>query len=137
MGSDVKNDLCSSFSNAKSSTPKKFLQQLQDYLPFPVKSIQLDGGSEFMKDFEDECQKLSIPVYVIPSRRPQYKGWVERGNRTFREEFYPKTDILSDSIGTFRLDLKHAIHKYNTYRPHFSLHGLTTLEYTKLFLKAS
>jgi hypothetical protein len=41
------------------------------------------GGSEFMKHFENECQKLGIELYVLPPKRPQYNGGVERANRTF------------------------------------------------------
>lgn len=48
----------------------------------------------------------------------------ERGNRTFKEEFYYRYDLLADSIGAMRFELKKALNKYNTYRPHKSLGGL-------------
>ena len=37
-----------------------------------------------------------------PTKRPQWNGGVERGNRIFREEFYARRDILSDSIGALK-----------------------------------
>jgi putative transposase len=74
--------------NAKSRTDKKFLMNLRQKAPFKIESIQVDGGSEFMKEFEEACQEFKIPLYVLPPKRPQYNGGVERGNRTFREEFY-------------------------------------------------
>ena len=53
----------------------------------------------------------------------------DRGNRTFKEEFYYRYDLLADSIGAIRYELKKALKKYNTYRPHKSLGGLTPMAY--------
>lgn len=89
-----------------------------------------------MKDFENECQKLNIPLFVLPPSRPQWNGGVERGNRIFREEFYAITDIQAESIGAFKCELKKAVHKYNTYRADLSLKGLTAMEYTHQILAA-
>lgn len=123
-------------SNATSSAAAKFLRKVIEEMPFKVKSIQVDGGSEFMANFEKECENLKLPLYVLPPSHPQYNGGVERGNRIFREEFYGRGDIRAESIGAFKLQLKKAVHKYNTYRPHFSLNGLTPLEYTNKILAA-
>ena len=102
-------------------------------MPFKVISVQVDGGSEFMKDFEQECAKNNIPLFVLPPKRPQWNGGVERGNRTFREEFYAN-NLLADSIGAIRYELDKAVNKYNTYRPHFNLKGLTPYDYTHKIL---
>lgn len=123
-------------SNASSSAAAKFLRKVVSEMPFPVISVQVDGGSEFMKDFEYECQKLNIPLFVLPPSRPQWNGGVERGNRTFREEFYGRNDIEAESIGAFKYELQKAVHKYNTYRPHFSSKGKTPYEYTREILAA-
>lgn len=117
------------YSNAKSATAKKFLLDLIENTPFSILSIQVDGGSEFMKDFELTCQNYNIPLFVLPPNRPQYNGGVERANRTFREEFYNKKNLLADSITAFRADLTLALSKYNTFRPHSSLRGATPLHY--------
>ena len=84
---------------------------------------------KFMSEFEEGCKDLNIELYVLPPRRPQYNGGVERGNRTFREEFYARNDILADSIGAFNCKLKQALKKYNEYRPHHSLDLLTPIQY--------
>jgi hypothetical protein len=55
------------------------------------------GGSEFMSDFEDACQKLNLPLIVLTASSPKYNVSIERGNRIFREEFYARKDLLSDS----------------------------------------
>jgi len=122
-------------SNATSNAAAKFLHKVIKELPFKVASIQVDGGSEFMLHFETECHKLKIPLFVLPPKRPQYNGGVERGNRTFREEFYAE-DISAESIGAFKYELNKAVVKYNTYRPHFNLKGLTPMEYTNQILAA-
>ena len=85
----------------------------------------MDGGSEFMADFEEACAEIGIPLIVLPPRKPQYNGGVERGNRTFQEEFYADPRLLADSLGHIRAKLSKALHVYNTYRPHFNLKGLT------------
>ena len=123
-------------SNATSSAAARFLRKVVQDMPFPVISVQVDGGSEFMKDFEEECKKLNIALFVLPPSRPRWNGGVERGNRIFREEFYARNDIEAESIGAFKYELQKAVHKYNTYRPHFSLNGKTPYEYTKEILAA-
>ncbi len=116
-------------SSAKSCTAAGFLKKVVADLPFKLKSVQVDGGSEFMRDFEVECEKFNLSLYVLPPKRPQYNGGVERGNRIFREEFYNRKDLLADSVRHFNALLQKAVLKYNSYRPHFNLNGLTPYEY--------
>jgi putative transposase len=118
------------FSEATSENAAKFLYKLHNALPFPIKSIQVDGGSEFMKDFENLCKISNIDLFVIPPSRPQYNGGVERSNRTFREDFYNQLDYI-DGIGDVKYQLKQALKKYNDYRPHQKLDNLTPSEYIK------
>lgn len=82
-----------------------------------------------MAEFEEACAELGIPLIVLPPSKPTYNGGVERGNRTFREEFYDRPNLLADSIGAMRYELNKAKEKYNTYRPHRVLKGLTPMEY--------
>ncbi len=101
------------YSSAKSATAQKFLLELIENLPFYILSIKVDSSSEFMKDFELACQNYNISLFVLSPNRPQYNGGVERANRTFREEFYNKKNLLSDSITAFRANLTLALSKYN------------------------
>lgn len=117
------------YGNATSRSAKKFLLELIERLPFALISIQVDGGSEFMGEFETACEELKIPLIVLPPAKPAYNGGVERGNRTFREEFYEQARFQADSLGAIRNELQAAVTKYNTYRPHFALDGLTPMEY--------
>jgi hypothetical protein len=42
-----------------------FLDKLTADMPFPVEAIQVDGGSEFMAEFEAECQRRKLKLYVV------------------------------------------------------------------------
>jgi len=69
------------YGNATAYCAKKFLEQLLKESPFEIKSIQVDGGSEFMAEFEQTCKKHGIPLFVLPPRSPEMNGGVERINR--------------------------------------------------------
>jgi len=53
--------------------------ELIEDAPFKILSIQVDGGSEFMAEFEAACKELYIPLHVLPPSRPTYNGGVEHG----------------------------------------------------------
>ncbi|MEB3702186.1 IS481 family transposase domain protein [Candidatus Bealeia paramacronuclearis] len=117
------------YAHAKSSSAKRFLLEFVKQAPFKIHSIQVEGRSEFMAKFEEACEDLGIPLIVLPPKKSTYNGGVERGNRIFREEFYNKNNLLADSIGSMRFELSQAVLKYNSYRPHRALKGLTPLQY--------
>lgn len=117
------------YSDATSASAARFLEALQHALPFPLRSIQVDGGSEFMRDFEAACQAKAIPLYVLPPKRPQYNGGVERMNRTMRDDLYARKDLLANNVTEFRDVVKQATHTYNHYRPHQALDNLTPARY--------
>lgn len=125
------------YSNATSRSAAKFLKNLSTSFPFPIRSIQVDGGSEFMADFEIMAKQLHIPLFVLPPKRPQWNGGVERGNRILREEFYKNPHLLADNMASMRVALKEFLIKYNTYRPHFKLKGMTPQMYTETVLKVA
>ena len=76
--------------------------------------------------------RTTCPSKALVPARPKYNGGVERGNRTFREEFYACRDLIADSIGAMRFDLRKAVEKYNTFRPHHALKGKTPMEYLRI-----
>lgn len=113
-------------SNADNSAA--FLDELIDRMPFPVRSIQVDGGSEFMGAFEHACQDRSIPLWVLPPASPKLNGRVERAQRTHEEEFYNYYAGPVD-IPAMRRDLGRWETVYNTIRPHRSLDNLSPQAY--------
>ena len=116
------------YSNATARSARRFLEELVEIAPYKILSSQVDGGSEFIAEFETACEQMKIPLIVLPPARPKYNGGVERGNRTCREEFYYRRDLSADSIGDIRFELTKAVEKYNTFTPHHALKGKTPME---------
>ena len=104
------------------------LDRLAERMPFPVRAISVDGGSEFMADFEAACAARSIALFVLPPRSPKLHGAVERANRTHTEEFYEVTDAEPE-LGPLQAALRDWETVYNTIRPHQALGYLTPAEY--------
>lgn len=116
---------------ATSNTAKQFLEKMQREFPFPIKSIQVDGGSEFMAEFEQACQEKGIALFVLPPKSPKYNGDVERKNGVTRNEFYSQYRH-EFKLAVIRPALCEYQRLYNTYRPHQTLAQLTPMEYFKL-----
>ena len=121
-------DVLGVYTRASATTAALFLDDLQQRAPFPIKAIQVDGGSEFKAGFEAACRERAIHLFVLPPRSPKLNGCVERGNRTHREEFYEVYD-LDWTVAGLRPDLLHWEDVYNTIRPHEALGYLTPHEY--------
>lgn len=111
--------------NATAVTAQDFLDQLTSRLPVPIAAIQVDGGSEFMADFETACQERGIRLFVLPPRSPKLNGCVERTNRTYRSEFYECYDGALD-LPSLQSSLRDFERTYNHVRPHQAL-GYRTL----------
>lgn len=96
--------------------------------PFPIKAIQVDGGSEFMAEFEDACKARGIRLFELPPRSPKLNGCVERANRTYREEFYDCSNA-TPTVSGFASYLRRWEDIYNTIRPPQALGYLTPAEF--------
>ncbi len=53
-------------SRASATTAEAFRAEVLARLPFPVRAIPVDGGSEFTADCETAGQARGIPRYVLP-----------------------------------------------------------------------
>ena len=115
-------------SRATAASAKRFLDRLIEQAPFEVRAIQVDGGSEFMADFEQACAERGIQLCVLPPRSPQLNGRVERLQATFRHEFYGSY-TLPHRIEPLNRCLDDFNHLYNRLRPHQALGGLTPWQY--------
>jgi putative transposase len=104
------------------------LDRLAERMPFPVRAISIDNGSEFMAEFEAACQARKIRLFVLPPRSPKLHGAVERANRTHTEEFYELTDAEPE-LEAFQAELRAWEVVYNTIRPHQSLGQRTPAEF--------
>lgn len=101
---------------------------MEERLPFAIKGIQIDGGSEFMAEFETYCQQEGISLFVLPPRSPKLNGMVERLQRSYRDEFYAYVDLeprLDPVVGALRAYEE----TYNTIRPYQALAYRTPREF--------
>ena len=112
------------YTRATAGNATRFLQAVLQEMPFPVTSLQVDGGSEFRAQFETACQNLDLPLYVLPPRRPQYNGCVERAHSTTRCEFW-NFYYGELKVADINQALQEHLHFYHHRRPHRSL-GLLT-----------
>ena len=105
---------------ATAGTARDFLGELLARLPVPVRAIQVDGGSEFMAEFEAACEAAAIPLCVLPPRSPKLNGHVERANGTHRREFWELYDGDLE-LPPLQAALRAWEDEYNRVRPHQAL----------------
>ena len=110
-----------------------FLDAILERMPFQVRAIQVDGGSEFKAEFEEDCQQRGILLFELPPRSPKLNGHVERAHRTHREEFYQMLDP-PPRLAELRERLRAQETVYNTIRPHQALGQRTPLEFYQEWL---
>jgi transposase InsO family protein len=125
-------DVLEAHQRATANTAAEFLDTILARMPFKVKAIQVDGGSEYRAEFEEACQRLGLKLFVLPPHSPKLNGRVERAHRTHLEEFYA---VIPDSAQLDKLNI--ALYKwervYNQIRPHQALDYLTPAEYIKKY----
>lgn len=117
-------------SRATAKTARDFLDEVEKRMPFPIKAIQVDGGSEFYAEFEEACKQKGIRLFVLPPKSPKLNGCVERSNRTHTEEFYEVYNC-SWLVPELNKQLLHWQYIYNCVRPHKSLGLKTPLQFLK------
>lgn len=110
-----------------------FIHQVKTVLPFAIKQVQTDNGSEFSEAFSWHLEDLGITHRKTKIRSPEENGKVERSHRTDGEEFYGINRFVS---------IQHCIkllaqweREYNERRPHMALGGKTPREYLAEKLK--
>jgi transposase InsO family protein len=115
------------FNRATAQAAASVLNKILADMPFPVKAIQVDGGSEFIAEFEAACHAKEVALYVLPPRSPQMNGAVERCNGAWRYEFYETYD-LPGTVNELNPILSYQ-HLDNHHRPHGALAGKTPAQY--------
>lgn len=121
-------DVIQAHTRATAFAATQFLETLQLRMPFPIRAVQVDGGSEFAAEFEQACQQKGLHLFVLPPRSPKLNGAVERANRTHTEEFYQVT-ACSLEMKKLNRELRQWEKVYNTVRPHQALGYLTPLQF--------
>jgi transposase InsO family protein len=110
--------------NQHSST--HFFGEVRRALPFPIRRVQTDHGTEFPLAFRLTVEAAGCGYRYIRPRRPQQNGKVERSHRIDDEDFWQHHDFarLADAESAL-----HAWeHTYNYQRFSMALGGLTPAE---------
>jgi transposase InsO family protein len=103
-----------------------FLGEVRRTLPFAIKKLQCDNGSEFPLAFKLAVEAAGIRHRYIKPRRPQQNGKVERSHRIDDEEFWSRHDfeVQAQAEGP----LADWEQRYNHDRFSLALHGRTPVE---------
>jgi len=104
-----------------------FINQVKSALPFAIKQVQTDNGSEFSEAFSWHLEDLGISHRKTRVRCPEENGKVERSHRTDEQEFYSINRFVS--IHHLRRLLRQWETEYNSQRPHMALGGKTPSQY--------
>ena len=88
------------------------------------KCIRVDNGPEFIsKEFKDRCTQKGITIRHTQPGKPMQNGYIERFNRTFRENILDA--YLFEDINQVQQLADEWMEDYNYKRPHEALGGLT------------
>jgi len=70
-----------------------------------------------MAAFDDHCRANRLELVVLPPKRPDLNGAVERAQSSWRHEFYASYD-LPNRIDKLKPLVDAFAHRFNHYRPH-------------------
>lgn len=105
----------------------RVLDTLAAWRGYP-KQLRSDNGPEFISNKLDEwAEKNGILLDFIEPGKPAQNAYIERFNRTYREEVLDL--YLFDSLAEAREITEAWLEEYNAIRPHESLGGLTPYRY--------
>lgn len=103
-----------------SRTSVDFLKKLQYILPYSIKNMHTDNGSEFLGELHQELEKQSISHYFSYPHCPKQHGCVERFNGIMRREFLEEGNFFYN-LEILNKNLINWLIEYNFHRPHASL----------------
>lgn len=91
-------DILKAHTGAISHSAAAYIDTLLRRMPFPVRVIQVNGGSEFQDALEEECQRRGIKLFIRPPRSPKLNGRVEGAQRTHTEELCEVANTTFDIL---------------------------------------
>ncbi len=112
-----------------------FMTQLIDLHGRP-RAIRCDNGPELTSEaFTDWCKGQDIELRFIQPGKPDQNAYIERFNRTYREEVL--NAYLFDSLDEVRELTEEWLKQYNEIRPHDALGSLPPAHYRERLLEAA
>ena len=105
----------------------RVLEQLLEWRGKPA-SIRMDNGPELISQrLESWAKEKNITLLHIQPGKPAQNAYIERFNRTYREEVLDA--YLFDDLEEVRHITDHWLEDYNTIRPHEALQGLPPCQF--------
>lgn len=105
----------------------EYLEFIGVYRGYP-EAIRVDNGPEFIsKEFVVWACKRKIALNYIQPGKPAQNAYIERFNRTYREDVLDL--YLFDSMVEVQKITDEWLLKYNNDRPHEALNNLTPIEF--------
>lgn len=90
--------------------------------------IRSDNGPEFIaKAFEGFCENSTIEHILIQKGKPTQNGYVERFNRSYREDVLDLN--IFENIQQVRQKTEEFLDDYNNFHPHKSLADMSPVEF--------
>lgn len=92
------------------------------------KQIRMDNGPELISQrLANWANEKHIELIHIQPGKPAQNAYIERFNRTFREDVLDA--YLFDTLQEVRTITQHWLEEYNTIRPHQALQGLSPRQF--------
>jgi putative transposase len=105
----------------------RILDDIIDWRGIPSQ-IRVDNGPEFTSfAFAEWCRSKGITIKYTQPGKPMQNGFIERFNRTYREEILDA--YLFDELDQVKILSEDWMEEYNHKRPHESLKGLSPKKY--------
>ena len=117
------------YKNKSSKSAKDFLIKLKAVMPFEIKRIQTDNGSEFMKYFDTYIKQKELIHYFNYPRSPKMNAYIERFNGVIQFQFVDHTAFNMYDLDYFNNLLMDYLLWYNSEKIHLSLDKKTPLDY--------
>jgi len=103
------------------------LDRLLDWRTVP-RTIRMDNGPELIsRRLKKWAKEQQIELLHIQPGKPAQNAYIERFNRTFREDVLDA--YLFDNLQEVREVTEHWLEVYNTVRPHEALQGLSPYQF--------
>lgn len=122
--------LCKASFSYPSELVVELFEQLIEWHGKPA-HIRSDNGTEFIaKAIEGFCENSSIGHVRIQKGKPTQNSYVERFNRTFREDVLDA--IIFEDLNQMQDHIEGWMKDYNHHHPHDSLQDLPPVEFKKM-----